>query len=80
MTRKLTRQQKWRREHPARYLAHLYTATAKRLGVLVPQPCETCGNAKSEAHHPDYEKPGQVIWLCRRCHKSHHAKEAANGQ
>lgn len=74
MTKPLTRQQRWRRNNPRRYLAHLYTQAAKRLGVLAPLPCEVCGREKAEAHHPDYDRPGEVKWLCRKHHKQLHAR------
>lgn len=75
MANKLTRQQKWRRVHPRRYLAHLYVQAAKRAGVLVPQPCEVCGETKTEAHHPDYHRPGDVVWLCPAHHRQIHARK-----
>lgn len=31
-----------------------------------------CGNKKTEAHHPDYSKPLEVIWLCRKHHSLLH--------
>lgn|SRR5574343_143584 len=34
--------------------------------------CKECGNKKVEGHHPDYNKPEQVIWLCIRHHKLLH--------
>lgn len=71
-----TRQQEWRKTHPERYLAHLWVQTARKLGLLTPQPCEECGSPKSEAHHDDYSRPGEVRWLCRRHHRIHHANEA----
>lgn len=74
--RPLTRQQQWRRKNPKRYLAHLYTQAARRMGVLKQQPCEHCGAEKTEAHHPDYDMPGLVQWLCRRCHNRVHARGA----
>lgn len=45
---------------------------AMRHGVLFRKPCDDCGNVKSEAHHPDYSKPLEVDWLCRRCHMKRH--------
>lgn len=74
MTSPLTRQQLWRRANPRRYAAHLYVEAGKRLGFIVPQPCEVCGE-KAEAHHPDYDRPGEVRWLCRKHHRRIHARE-----
>lgn len=74
MAKPLTRQQRWRRDNPRRYLAHLYIGTAKRLGLVTPQPCEVCGAEKADAHHDDYSRPGEVRWLCRRHHKQIHAR------
>jgi hypothetical protein len=27
-----------------------------------------CGETKVDAHHPDYSKPLEVVWLCRKHH------------
>ncbi len=50
----------------------VYIAT--RNGTLVKQPCEHCleVNWKSEAHHEDYSKPLEVIWLCKLHHRLKH--------
>lgn len=49
---------------------HAYNqiAYAKKKGILIPQPCIGCG-AKAEAHHPDYDKPLEVIWVCKAHHR-----------
>ena len=75
------RQQRWRARHPKSYLAHLTVTNALRLGVIVRQPCAICGDPKAEAHHPDYDLPLTVIWLCRPHHRAHHAtvKGGRNG-
>jgi hypothetical protein len=41
---------------------------AVRIGRLVRLPCQFCGNQKTQAHHEDYGKPLEVIWVCRSCH------------
>lgn len=38
------------------------------------KPCVICGNAKVEAHHPDYSKPLDVIWLCKKHHGEIHRR------
>jgi len=37
--------------------------------------CILCNSEKLiEAHHPNYEKPLDVVWLCRECHRKIHKK------
>ena len=62
----------WRQEDARRSLAHNQIARAIRNGSLVRQPCIRCGEAKSLAHHEDYDKPLEVVWLCQPCHKQRH--------
>jgi hypothetical protein len=39
--------------------------------LLEKLPCEICGYIKAQAHHDDYNKPTQVIWLCQK-HRRYH--------
>ena len=59
------------KNYPLRYAAHIITGNAIRDGKLVRQPCFICGG-KSEAHHPDYSRPLDVVWLCDFHHKQAH--------
>lgn len=43
-----------------------------RRGKIIPKPCIICENEHSEAHHEDYSKPLDIIWLCRQCHLDYH--------
>lgn len=37
--------------------------------IIRPAQCSKCGSeSKPEAHHEDYSKPFEVIWLCKGCH------------
>jgi len=62
----------WRAEDARRSVAHSSVARAIRSGALVRLPCCRCGEAKSIAHHEDYDKPLEVVWLCQPCHKQRH--------
>ncbi len=42
-------------------------------GNIVRQPCEKCGQPNAHAHHEDYLKPMDIIWLCQKHHMRHHA-------
>jgi hypothetical protein len=41
-------------------------------GDLVRKPCEVCGAEKTHAHHDDYSKPLDVMWLCPKHHRERH--------
>jgi hypothetical protein len=62
----------WRAEDLRRQVAHSSVARAVCKGELVRQPCCRCGAEKTVAHHEDYGKPLEVVWLCQPCHKQRH--------
>ena len=62
----------WRKEDSRRMAAHNKVARAIKKGELVPQPCVRCNSVKSLAHHEDYDRPLDVMWLCQPCHKQRH--------
>jgi len=38
-----------------------------------PAACERCGiTCTTHGHHPDYSKPLEVVWVCRKCHAKEH--------
>lgn len=49
--------------------------SARRSGLVrVPSRCAWCDAEAADlnAHHPDYLKPFDVVWLCDRCHGETH--------
>lgn len=54
--------------------ARTAVAVAIKKGILVrPDVCSFCNKQKNkiEAHHQDYNKQLDVIWLCKPCHGAH---------
>jgi DNA-directed RNA polymerase subunit RPC12/RpoP len=66
-----TFQRNWRKKNKHKAAAHSAVFMAIKKGELKKLPCTICGK-KAEAHHPDYNKPLNVIWLCRFHHKAIH--------
>lgn len=66
---------KYRSRFPEKHAAHIIVNNAIRNKKLVKEPCFMCGCNNVHAHHVDYDKPLEVIWLCPTCHKRIHAYE-----
>jgi hypothetical protein len=47
---------------------------ALKVGDLQRLPCIVCGNCRSHAHHQNYFRALEVVWLCPMHHKELHAK------
>jgi len=62
----------WKQRHPQRRAAQVALGNAVRDGRVQPWPCMVCG-ARAEAHHPCYDMPLDVVWLCPPHHKQAHA-------
>jgi ribosomal protein S27AE len=60
-------------KNPAAYRAQNAVNNAVRDGKLKKEPCAICAASKVHAHHKDYSKPLEVVWLCARCHHRLHA-------
>ena len=43
-----------------------------RRGKLIRGSCVVCGQSNAQAHHEDYSKPLDIIWLCPAHHKQLH--------
>lgn len=69
-----TSQTQWRERNPKAHWAHTAFRNALRRGLVERGPCEVCGSDEVDAHHPDYDRPMLVQWLCRKHHKAEHKR------
>ncbi|MER8388269.1 hypothetical protein NKH14_22610 [Mesorhizobium sp. M1380] len=67
-------QARWKLANPQAVWAQQALRSALKRGLIIQEPCRECGALDAEAHHPDYDKPMCVDWLCRRHHKAVHKK------
>jgi hypothetical protein len=60
---------------------HAATEVSRALknGELIPEPCYECTKngiescaEDTEAHHCDYSRPLEVVWLCKKHHRAAH--------
>jgi hypothetical protein len=65
---------KARLAHPEQVIARSAVSNAIRAGRLIRQSCIVCGK-KAQAHHDDYSKPLDVIWLCPAHHMERHRQQ-----
>lgn len=68
--------EKYHLKYPEKIKAQSETGNAIRGGRLVrPSACSTCFESGFiEAHHEDYSKPLEIVWLCPRCHRKVHTR------
>lgn len=67
------KQKAWAQNNSEKRQAHIIAGNAIRAGALTPRPCGRCGdNSYVHAHHEDYSRPLDVVWLCRTCHGARH--------
>jgi hypothetical protein len=63
--------------------ARIVVTIMLRHGWIHRGPCAVCGaTERVEGHHPSYDKPLDVVWLCRTHHRSihfPHLQEVAGG-
>ena len=60
-----------KQRYPEKIKARQKVYVAVRSGRLKRAPC-FCGETQVFAHHEDYSKPLEVIWLCRKHHRDEH--------
>lgn len=61
----------WVQRNPEKKKAEQKLNNTLRNGSIVrPSVCSRClaSGCRIDAHHPDYSKPLEVVWLCRPCH------------
>lgn len=54
--------------------AHAEIERGLKNGNIKRKPCQVCGNPETDAHHDDYSKPLDVVWLCTKHHRELHSK------
>ncbi len=64
---------RYNRRYRERRQAAIEVGNAVRDGRLKKMACWECGAAKVEAHHPAYDQPLHVVWLCNAHHRQIHS-------
>lgn len=62
-------------KNPEKRRAREQLRSKVRNGKISKGICVVCKSKKTEAHHPNYAKPLDVIWYCRKDHKKLHSKK-----
>ena len=62
----------WKKKNKRKKQAHEMVLYHLGKGTLKRSPCSVCGSLKVDAHHCDYSKPLDVMWLCRAHHMQWH--------
>lgn len=60
------------KRHPNKVRAHQAVQKALKSGRLKKRSCTICRKKRAHAHHDDYSKVLDVIWLCHKHHLERH--------
>jgi hypothetical protein len=71
MTNSYAVNKKWKDKNKEKVKCHSIVNWQIRNGNLKKKFCFVCGNS-AEAHHEDYNKPLDIIWLCEKHHAERH--------
>lgn len=64
----------WAKKNPEKTKAHKIIENARRAGKIKYKECVICKSKDTVAHHPDYSKPLEVVFVCRLHHREIHYK------
>ena len=70
---------RWR-NNPANRIktrAHNKVKYALKRKKIEREPCIICDRPNAEAHHEDYSRPLDIVWLCREHHRGLHVQRKA---
>lgn len=71
---KIAGRKRWRRENPEKKHAQARAQWVYK----EKKPCKWCGHSERVVrHHPDYNKPLEIIWFCHPCHSKWHKENEA---
>lgn len=70
--REAARRLRYVEKYPIRAHANMLLNRAVRKGKVIKQNCGVCSSVRTVAHHPDYSRPLEVLWLCELHHKEWH--------
>lgn len=66
------RVKEWRERNKDKRKAQMLIYSGIRNGSIKQKKCFKCNSIFSEAHHEDYSKPLDVVWLCKKHHTERH--------
>jgi predicted transposase YbfD/YdcC len=66
---------KWKKQNKEKIRAQWTVENNLRARKLIKESCGRCRSTKNiHAHHEDYSRPLNIVWLCAKHHKERHAE------
>jgi hypothetical protein len=59
----------YEKERASRRFRHHVRTQSNPNGRIEREPCYFCGEAPTQAHHPDHAYPYRVVWVCLSHHR-----------